>query len=68
MGGVSVPLFQVAHGYFVHIAITTPIASALKNFYRSPSGYFKPLPDQVAVSELKWPLRNRFGSETVINL
>jgi hypothetical protein len=39
-------------GYFIHISITTPIASALKNekllyleLSRSLNGYFKPLPD-----------------------
>jgi hypothetical protein len=47
---------------------------------RSPNGCFKPHLDpgggfasetaarRTAVSEAKWPLRNRFGSEAVINL
>jgi hypothetical protein len=33
--GISVPLFQGGPpGYFIHISITTPIVSALKNYYR----------------------------------
>jgi hypothetical protein len=37
---------------------------------RSSNNYFKPLldPGGTAVSEVKRPLRNRFGSETVKNL
>jgi hypothetical protein len=77
---MSAPLFQARPlECFVHVSITTTIASVLKNYYmlypelsRSPSGHFKPLLDpggglRTAVSELKRPLRNRFGSETVIN-
>jgi hypothetical protein len=41
--------FKLPPGYFTHISITTPIASALKNYYielsRNSSGYFKPLLD-----------------------
>ena len=48
---------------FAHISITTPIASALKNYYytpralfsRTPNGFFKPLLDP----------GDRFTSETV---
>jgi hypothetical protein len=30
----SVPLIQVAPpGYFVHVSVTTPVVSALKNYY-----------------------------------
>jgi hypothetical protein len=61
-------------GYFIHVSITTPIASALKNYYiniwsflvsRSPNGHFKPLLDpgggftSETVSGVKRPLRNR---------
>jgi hypothetical protein len=48
---ISAPVVQVGPlGYFVNISITTPIASALKNYYkidisRSSNGYFKPLLD-----------------------
>jgi hypothetical protein len=35
---------------------------------RSPNGFFKYFWIQVAVSEVKRPLRNRFGSETVKNI
>jgi hypothetical protein len=35
---------------------------------RSPKGFLKYFWIQVAVSEVKRPLRNRFGSETVTNL
>ena len=60
-------------GYFIHICITTPIASAssLKNYCaelpRSPNWFFYHfrIQIQVTVSLLKRPLRNRFGSETV---
>jgi hypothetical protein len=57
-------------GYFIHISITTPIVSALKknviySFLEAPADFLKHFWIQVAVSELKRPLRNRFGSETV---
>jgi hypothetical protein len=60
-------------GYFVHVSITTPVVSALKNYYiqsflEVPTGFFKYFWIQVAVSEVKRPLRNRFGTETVTNL
>jgi hypothetical protein len=47
---MSVALIQVTPlGYFTHISITTPIVSALKNYYielsRSPNGFFKALLD-----------------------
>jgi hypothetical protein len=59
---MSVPVFQVGPpGYFIHVSITTPIVTALKNYLK----YFW---IQVAVSEVKRQLRNRFGSETVTNL
>jgi hypothetical protein len=71
---ISVPLFQVGPpGYFTHNSITTPIATALKNYYRYsflevPTDLLKHFWIQVAVSEVKRSLRNRFGSETVTNL
>jgi hypothetical protein len=60
-------------GYFAHIPITTPIVSALKNYYRQgflevPTDFFNHFWIQVAVSKVKRPLRNHFGSETIINL
>ena len=54
---------------FVHISITTPIVSALKNYYIQ--SLLEVLTDvlnhfwiQMAVSEVKRPLHGRFGSET----
>jgi hypothetical protein len=49
--------------YCTHVPITTPVVSALalKNYYT----HFR---IQVAVSEVKRPLRSRSGSETVTNL
>jgi hypothetical protein len=68
----------------MHISITTPIASALKNYYvqsfqEAPTDFLIKYfwiqvavsllkPPHGAVSEVKRPLRNRFRSETVINL
>ena len=48
-------------GYFIHIYITTPIASALKNYYRQnflevPTGILNHFWIQVTVSLLKRPL------------
>ena len=78
MGGriyiMSVPLFRVRPpGYFTHISITTPIVSALKNYYRwgfleVPTDILNNFWIQVAVSEVKRPLHGRFGSETDKNL
>ena len=71
---ISVAVIQVRPpGYFIHISITTPIVSALKNYYRqgfleAPTDVLSHFWIQVAVSELKRPLRNRFGIETVTNL
>jgi hypothetical protein len=34
-GIISVPVIRVGPpGYFIHVSITTPIVSALKNYYR----------------------------------
>jgi hypothetical protein len=61
-------------GYFMHASITTPVASRLKKLFypglsRSPNGHFiNNFWIQVAVTEVKRPLRNCFGSETVTNL
>ena len=61
-------------GYLTRISITTPIASALKSHYiqgflEVSADFFKYLWIQVAVSvsEVKRPLRNRFGNGTVTN-
>jgi hypothetical protein len=59
--------------YTYCISITTPIVSALKNYYRQgflevPTDFLSHFWIQVAVSEFKRPLRNRFGIETVTNL
>jgi hypothetical protein len=54
-------------GYFTHVSITTPVVSASKNYYIE-SFLEVPTDFVAAVSEVKPPLRNRFGSETVINL
>jgi hypothetical protein len=71
---------QIHPGYFTHISITTPVVSALKNYYiRSsvevPTDFFKSASGsrwpfrfwtrRTAVSEVKRPSRNRFGSEAV---
>jgi hypothetical protein len=55
MYGMNVMYVSVVHsswtpGYFAHIPITTPIVSALKNYYRYsflevPTDFFKPLLD-----------------------
>jgi hypothetical protein len=64
----------LALGYFIHVSITTPIASALKiiltdmELSRSSNGHFNHFWIQVAVSEVKRQLGNRFESETVTNL
>ena len=47
------------------ITITTPVVSALKNYYiqsflEAPADFLNHLWIQVAVSEVKRPLRNRF--------
>jgi hypothetical protein len=57
-------------GYFIHFSITTPIVSALKNYYiesylEVPTDILNQFWIQVVVSEAKRPLRNRFGSEAV---
>jgi hypothetical protein len=73
---ISVAFIQVTPlVYFTHISITTPIASALKNYYTGILSFLEVSTDflnhfwiQVTVSLLKRPLRNRFGSETVTNL
>jgi hypothetical protein len=49
--------------YVTAISITTPVVSALKNYYILNHFWI-----QVAVSELKRPLRNRFWRETVKKL
>jgi hypothetical protein len=55
--------------YVTHISITTPIVSALKNYYRwnlleVPTDFLNHFWIQVTVSEVKQPLHGRFGSET----
>jgi hypothetical protein len=52
----------------MHISITTPIASALKKLLEVQTDFLNQFWIQVAVSEAKRPLRNRFGSEAAINL
>jgi hypothetical protein len=67
-------VFQVGPpGHSTHISITTPIVFALKNYYSQgflevPTDILNHFWIQVGVSEVKRPLRNRFGSETVTNL
>jgi hypothetical protein len=74
---VSVIAIQLGPlGYFTNISTTTsttPVVSALRNYYiqsflEVPAGVLDPFWIQVAVSELKRPLRNRFGSGTVKKL
>ena len=71
---MSVAVIKVGpRGHFKHISITTPVVSALKNYYiqsflEIPTGVLNHFWIQVAVLEVKRPLRNRFGSETVTNL
>ena len=55
-------------GYFIHISITTPIVSALKNYYRqsfleAPTDFLNHFWIQVAVSLLK-PPHGGFRSKT----
>jgi hypothetical protein len=54
--------------YHISISITTPVVSALKNYFRVPGNILNRFWIQVAVSEVKRPLRGRFGSEAVIKL
>jgi hypothetical protein len=71
---ISVAFVQVRPpGYFIHITITTPIISALKNYYiysflEVPADILNHFWIQVAVSLVKRPLRRRFGSEMVTHL
>jgi hypothetical protein len=68
---ISVPLIQVGPpGYFIHVPITTPIVSALKNYYISsfleaPAGILKNFWIQVVVLLLK-PPHGGFRSETAV--
>jgi hypothetical protein len=70
---MSVPLFRFGPpGHFTHVPSTTPVASALKNCYayelnflEAPADFFTRFWVQVAVLEVKWPLRSHFGIETV---
>jgi hypothetical protein len=57
-------------GYFAHISITTPIVTALKNYYvqsflEAPADILKHFWIQVAVSLLK-PTYGSFRSETAV--
>jgi hypothetical protein len=59
--------------YFTHISITTPVVSALKDYYTQ--SFLEALTDfknhfwiQMAVSEAKRPLHGGFGSETAKKL
>jgi hypothetical protein len=71
---ISVAFFQVRPlGWFIHISVITPVVSALKNYYtwgslEVPTDILNHFWMQVAVSEVKRQLRNRFGSATVTNL
>jgi hypothetical protein len=68
---MSVTSIQVTPlGYFVHVPMTTPIVSALKNYYISrflegPTDFFNHFWIQVAVSLLK-PPHGGFRSETAV--
>ena len=71
---ISVTAIQVGPlEHFIHISITTPVVSALKNydyawsFLEVPADILNHFWVQVAVSEVKRPLHNRFGSGKVIN-
>jgi hypothetical protein len=60
-------------GCFIHIPLTTPVVSALKKYYiwsflEVPADFLNHFWIEVVFSEVKRPLRNRFGSETVTNL
>ena len=69
--GMSVPIFQVCPlGHFLHVFITTPIVSALNNYYTErflevPKGILNNFWIQIAVSFLK-PPHGGFRSETAV--
>jgi hypothetical protein len=60
---------RVFHTYFYNHARRPRLEKLLYlELSRSPNGFFNHFWIQVAFSEAKGPLRNRFGSEAVTNL
>jgi hypothetical protein len=70
---MSVPVFQVGPWGVLYIFYNHARRLRLEKLSyielsRSSNGYLKPGPGGGFVSEVKRPLRNRFGSEVVTNL